>query len=393
FATESFASILSESRKYRLNLILAHQYIAQMDEKVQEAVFGNVGTMITFRVGAADAELLEKEFSPEFMLQDIVNLGFANIYLRLMIDGVASRPFSAATLPPVGKNPTSYKQRIFDASSKQYGSDRKKVEKYIMEWQGFGSDMRATPEQGLKILNIKEFTERKKEIQRESSTGLRFVVPPSAETKREPSQKTFEGQKSGHESERRSDEASRQTQKPEDRRSSFNERPTASSFIRRDNTTSNQGNQRQPVQNRPTDAIRMRPQAQVPAFDIRRRMPVEKIELPVQKHISLSELKEKEPPRSLRPHNADETIPQVKKKQFDYSALQQKNIHEKKSVDFNELKKALSEAFSAITPDNEKKQHHETLRDHTGMLRPKIEDGAEKKKEGVLKPGESIRFD
>ena len=393
FATESFASILSESRKYRLNLILAHQYIAQMDEKVQEAVFGNVGTMITFRVGAADAELLEKEFSPEFMLQDIVNLGFANIYLRLMIDGVASRPFSAATLPPVGKNPTSYKQQIFDASSKQYGSDRKKVEKYIMEWQGFGSDMRATPEQGLKILNIKEFTERKKEIQRESSTGLRFVVPPSAETKREPSQKTFEGQKLGHESERRPDEASRQTQKPEDRHSSFNERPSASSFIRRDTTPSNQGNQKQPVQNRPTDAIRMRPQAQIPAFDIRRRMPVEKIELPIQKHISLSELKEKEPPRLLRPHTADETIPQVKKKQFDYSAPQQKNIHEKKPVDFNELKKALSEAFSAITPDNEKKQHHETLRDHTGMLRPKQKEDAEKKKEGVLKPGESIRFD
>ena len=75
FATESFASILSEARKYRLNLILAHQYIAQMDETVQDAVFGNVGTMVCFRVGAQDAELLEKEFGPEFMALDLVYFG------------------------------------------------------------------------------------------------------------------------------------------------------------------------------------------------------------------------------------------------------------------------------------------------------------------------------
>ena len=95
FASESFANILSEARKYRLNLILAHQYIAQMDEEVSDAVFGNVGTMIAFRVGSADAELFEKEFFPEFFVKDICGLGFKNIYLKLMIDGVASRPFSA----------------------------------------------------------------------------------------------------------------------------------------------------------------------------------------------------------------------------------------------------------------------------------------------------------
>ena len=100
FATESFANILSEARKYRLNLILAHQYIAQVPEIVREAIFGNVGSIVAFRVGAEDAEFLEKEFAPEFEAADLCNLSRFEIYLRLMIDGMTSRPFSAITLPP-----------------------------------------------------------------------------------------------------------------------------------------------------------------------------------------------------------------------------------------------------------------------------------------------------
>ncbi|MBI4119567.1 MAG: type IV secretion system DNA-binding domain-containing protein, partial [Parcubacteria group bacterium] len=92
FATDSFAGILSEARKYRLNLIIAHQYIGQLitdvSTKVRDAVFGNVGTMILFRIGAADAEFLESEFSPEFMATDIVNLPNYHVYLKLMVDGV-----------------------------------------------------------------------------------------------------------------------------------------------------------------------------------------------------------------------------------------------------------------------------------------------------------------
>ncbi|MDD2671769.1 MAG: type IV secretion system DNA-binding domain-containing protein, partial [Syntrophales bacterium] len=88
FATESFTNILSEARKYRLCLILAHQYIAQMEETVRDAVFGNVGTLTVFRVGAEDAEALEPEFTPEFLAQDLVNLEKYNIYLKLMIDGL-----------------------------------------------------------------------------------------------------------------------------------------------------------------------------------------------------------------------------------------------------------------------------------------------------------------
>ena len=80
FANKSFADILSEARKYKLNLTIAHQYVEQMSEEVRAAVFGNVGTMITFRVGAIDAEIFEKEFSPTFTAEDLVNLGFTQMY-------------------------------------------------------------------------------------------------------------------------------------------------------------------------------------------------------------------------------------------------------------------------------------------------------------------------
>ena len=135
FATESFANILSEARKYRLSLILAHQYMAQLDETVRDAVIGNVGTMLAFRVGAEDAEFLEKEFSPEFTASDVVNLGFASVYLKLMIDGIASRPFSATTLGPIKVEESSFKNEIIESSRKSFGSARKEVEKRIVEWQ------------------------------------------------------------------------------------------------------------------------------------------------------------------------------------------------------------------------------------------------------------------
>jgi len=139
FATESFASILSEARKYRLDLTIAHQYIAQMEEEVQHAVFGNVGTMICFRVGAEDAELLEKEFMPEIVIQDLVNLGFKNIYLKLMIDGLTSRPFSAETLPPQPEPAESHVDAIIQASRERYGAPRALVEDKIRQFT-LGSD-------------------------------------------------------------------------------------------------------------------------------------------------------------------------------------------------------------------------------------------------------------
>ena len=134
FANESFADILSEARKYKLNLIVAHQYIEQMTEEVRAAIFGNVGSMVVFRVGAFDAEFLEKEFSPQFMLTDLVNLGFAQIYLKLMIDGVTSKPFSATTLPPIAPLTINFRKEILDMSRKRFARPRADVEDDIVKW-------------------------------------------------------------------------------------------------------------------------------------------------------------------------------------------------------------------------------------------------------------------
>lgn len=134
FATESFANILSEARKFHLSLIVAHQYIKQMEEPVRDAVFGNVGTIVSFRVGAEDAEFLEKWFSPDFLMADIINLGKYNMYLKLMIDGVSSRGFSAAAIPPLPPLERSNREAIIEHSRKTYAVPRSEVEKEIAEW-------------------------------------------------------------------------------------------------------------------------------------------------------------------------------------------------------------------------------------------------------------------
>ncbi|MEK7138232.1 MAG: type IV secretion system DNA-binding domain-containing protein [Patescibacteria group bacterium] len=154
FATDSFAGILSEARKYRLNLILAHQYIGQLvtdvSTKVRDAVFGNCGTMLFFRIGATDAEFLEKEMTPEFLPEDMVNLPNYAIYLKLMVGGVTSRPFSAATLPPF-KVPTSAMtiESIIANSRRIYAKSRVDVEDAINRWSGMMGDMGPEePQQG-----------------------------------------------------------------------------------------------------------------------------------------------------------------------------------------------------------------------------------------------------
>jgi len=131
FANRSFADILSEARKYKLNLTIAHQYIEQMSDEVRAAVFGNVGTMITFRVGAYDADVLEKEFAPQFYADDLVNLGKYQIYLKLMIDEMGSKPFSATTLPPIEQPEISYKEQVIDASRESFAIKRKVIEEAI----------------------------------------------------------------------------------------------------------------------------------------------------------------------------------------------------------------------------------------------------------------------
>jgi hypothetical protein len=132
FANETFADILSEARKYKLNLVIAHQYIEQMEEEVRNAVFGNVGTTVAFRVGPFDAEVLETIFMPKFLKEDIVSLDRRQIYLTLMIDGVGSAPFSAVTIPPIEPPPESYREQVIASSREQFATRRAGVEEAIM---------------------------------------------------------------------------------------------------------------------------------------------------------------------------------------------------------------------------------------------------------------------
>jgi CxxC-x17-CxxC domain-containing protein len=142
FATSSFVTILSEARKYRLSLILGHQYISQMEEPVSDAVFGNIGTIVSFRIGADDADFLEKEFAPEFNANDLVNLPKYNSYVKLMIDGITSKPFSAETLNPsvyqkkqvVKEGEEEIKDKIIRVSRERYGIPRDIVEDKIIKW-------------------------------------------------------------------------------------------------------------------------------------------------------------------------------------------------------------------------------------------------------------------
>ncbi len=132
FISLSFVDILAEARKYKLSLFLTHQYIDQVHEKIRSAIFGNVGTIISFRIGANDAQHISKEFHPVFNEDDLINLPRYSMYLKLMIDGATSQPFSATTLPP--KIVTeSFKEKVITLSRKKYGRERAVVEKGIFE--------------------------------------------------------------------------------------------------------------------------------------------------------------------------------------------------------------------------------------------------------------------
>jgi len=130
FITLSFADILAESRKYGLALFLTHQYIEQLSDPIRAAIFGNVGTLISFRIGAADAAVLEQEFLPTFTREDLVNLPRYAMYIKLLIDGTTSMPFSANTMPlPVTS--ISYAKDIIKDFRKRYARDRQQVENEI----------------------------------------------------------------------------------------------------------------------------------------------------------------------------------------------------------------------------------------------------------------------
>jgi Type IV secretion-system coupling protein DNA-binding domain len=132
FVSLSFIDILAEARKYKLSLFLTHQYIDQIHEKIRFAIFGNVGTIMCFRIGATDAEYLAKEFFPIFNVNDLINLPQYAMYIKLMIDGTTSQPFSAYSVKtPPPKD--SCKEQIITFSQKKYGRERKVVESDIFK--------------------------------------------------------------------------------------------------------------------------------------------------------------------------------------------------------------------------------------------------------------------
>ncbi|MFA7201894.1 MAG: DUF87 domain-containing protein [Candidatus Paceibacterota bacterium] len=131
FTTDSIAIILSEARKYKLNLTIAHQFIAQLEQKIRDAVFGNVGSMVVFRVGAQDTEFLVKQFEPVFLQNDLMNIDNLNAYIRLLIKGQTSKPFNIKT-PLYPQQDHTMIQKLKEASSTQYGIDRQTVEMDIL---------------------------------------------------------------------------------------------------------------------------------------------------------------------------------------------------------------------------------------------------------------------
>jgi hypothetical protein len=132
FTTDSISTILSEARKYHLNLTIAHQFIAQLTEKIRDSVFGNVGSMIVFRIGAQDADFLVKQFEPVFSQNDLMNIDNLNAYVKLLIKGLTSKPFNIRT-PLYPKQSHETGDKIKELAFLKYGADRQTVESGILQ--------------------------------------------------------------------------------------------------------------------------------------------------------------------------------------------------------------------------------------------------------------------
>ena len=142
FITDSIATILSEARKYRLVLNVAHQYMSQLvegqDSSVRDAVLGNAGTFVTFRIGPEDADVLAKEYAPVFTAYDLINVEKYTAYVKLLIDNTAAKPFNMATLPPLEEDENKAR-KITELSRLKYGRDKAIVEEEILERSQLGS--------------------------------------------------------------------------------------------------------------------------------------------------------------------------------------------------------------------------------------------------------------
>lgn len=167
FATESFATILSEARKYRLNLTMANQYVAQLligdkSTKLRDAVFGNVGSLISFQVGSDDAETLSLQYEELATVNDILSLPKYHAYARLMVDGMASKPFSVSTLPPPDfKQDEGRVEKLIALSRERYAEKRSVVEEKISRWTASASEGKSKAKEAEKAKE-KEEEEKKK---------------------------------------------------------------------------------------------------------------------------------------------------------------------------------------------------------------------------------------
>ncbi len=131
FSTESFATIMSEARKYHLNLIVANQFTTQLSEEIRDAVFGNMGTIVSFRVGQNDVDALTRYFQPLFDGEDLLRVPNFNTVVRTLVHGVPTQPFSMATLPPLGNPNLQLAEALKQLSAAKYGRPRAVVEKEI----------------------------------------------------------------------------------------------------------------------------------------------------------------------------------------------------------------------------------------------------------------------
>lgn len=133
FSTDSFATIMSEARKYHLNLIVANQFTTQLTEEIRDAVFGNIGTIVSFRIGQNDVDSLSRYFQPHFDGDDLLRVPNANTVVRTLINGVPTQPFSMATLPPLGNPNPHLADALKQLSAAKYGKPRAVVEKEIFD--------------------------------------------------------------------------------------------------------------------------------------------------------------------------------------------------------------------------------------------------------------------
>lgn len=148
FATTSFSTILSEARKYKLDLIVGHQFISQLDDKIKEAIFGNVGTICSFRVGTDDAEYLENQFGPTFTKRDMINIPIFNSYMRLLVDGHPTPPFSMRVDTDLAFHQPKDEEvgrQIVEMSRQKYGRDAKEVEEFINRRMGLYDEPELPP--------------------------------------------------------------------------------------------------------------------------------------------------------------------------------------------------------------------------------------------------------